>query len=372
MGYAAEEIKELARGRWPAVLSALGVDGSLLNARHGPCPGCGGRDRFRFDDRDGEGTWLCSGGGSGLESGDGIALLMHARRCTFKEAVQLLGEQVGARLRGGDAGPREERGAGGEPVAPPPQAEESGIPKYNEERLRSFVAGMPECTPEWFQERSPIDPRKVSPGECLEHLYEPGERVLVFTDYKSQGDFLWQVGTGGFRLAARKGVQAVRSGLPEGSREGVWFLCQPVTGKWHNNPRQDGRASRRSLEAVTSWRYLVLESDDAPEELWLQFLAKMPAEIAAVYSSGGRSWHALMRVDRPDKASFDALLRNSAKVVLPVMGADPGAMTPVRLTRLPGCMRNGRLQRLIYLNPRPSGPVIEQRKRREVERGSAK
>jgi hypothetical protein len=37
--------------------------------------------------------------------------------------------------------------------------------------------------------------------------------------------------------------------------------------------------------------------------------------------------------------------------VLPIFGADPGAMTPVRLTRLPGCTRGGREQRLIFLHP---------------------
>ena len=47
-------------------------------------------------------------------------------------------------------------------------------------------------------------------------------------------------------------------------------------------------------------------------------------------------------------------LKRSPRVVLPVLGADPGAMTPVRLTRLPGCTRGGRLQELIYLNPRPN------------------
>jgi hypothetical protein len=37
-----------------------------------------------------------------------------------------------------------------------------------------------------------------------------------------------------------------------------------------------------------------------------------------------------------------------------MIGADPGAMTPVRLTRLPGCTRRGKEQKLIYLNPKPS------------------
>jgi hypothetical protein len=85
--------------------------------------------------------------------------------------------------------------------------------------------------------------------------------------------------------------------------------------------------------------------------LWLRFLAMIPLAIVAIYSSGGHSLHALVRVDQPDKPAFDAILRESIKKTLPVVGADPGAMTPVRLTRLPGCTRGGKEQRLIYLNP---------------------
>ena len=78
----------------------------------------------------------------------------------------------------------------------------------------------------------------------------------------------------------------------------------------------------------------------------------VPLAIAAIYSSGGRSWHAIIRVNQPDKPSFDALLRNSIKRTLPLIGADPGAMTPVRLTRLPGCTRKGNLQRCIFIDPK--------------------
>ena len=44
-----------ARGRWREVLPALGVETRFLQNKHGPCPLCGGRDRFRWDDRDGSG-----------------------------------------------------------------------------------------------------------------------------------------------------------------------------------------------------------------------------------------------------------------------------------------------------------------------------
>ena len=59
---------ERARGRWREILPALGIELRFLVNRHGPCPLCGGRDRFRFDDRDGGGSYFCNqcGAGSGV------------------------------------------------------------------------------------------------------------------------------------------------------------------------------------------------------------------------------------------------------------------------------------------------------------------
>ena len=46
-----DEVKRAAHGRWPGVLTAFGIPAGMLVNRHGPCPLCGGTDRFRFDDR---------------------------------------------------------------------------------------------------------------------------------------------------------------------------------------------------------------------------------------------------------------------------------------------------------------------------------
>ncbi|GHM17395.1 hypothetical protein ECZU43_14530 [Escherichia coli] len=56
-----------ALGHWPRILPALGIQ--VLKNRHQPCPVCGGSDRFRFDDREGRGTWYCNqcGAGDGLK-----------------------------------------------------------------------------------------------------------------------------------------------------------------------------------------------------------------------------------------------------------------------------------------------------------------
>jgi putative DNA primase/helicase len=57
-----------ARSRWQEILPRFGIAQQFLVNRHGPCPLCGGKDRFRFDDKDGSGSYFCNqcGPGSGI------------------------------------------------------------------------------------------------------------------------------------------------------------------------------------------------------------------------------------------------------------------------------------------------------------------
>jgi putative DNA primase/helicase len=79
-----------ARVEWPTVLAALGIDGKLLEIKRdkrskpSPCPACGGRDRFFFDNRTRRGDYFCRGCGSG----DGFRLLERVHGWTFSEARQ--------------------------------------------------------------------------------------------------------------------------------------------------------------------------------------------------------------------------------------------------------------------------------------------
>lgn len=210
---------------------------------------------------------------------------------------------------------------------------------------------------QWLAQHSPVDVASCTTAGFLEALYEPGERVLLFTDFYSQGQFIYWAGKFGVRLARRPKVKGVRSELPKGGPDGVWFLAQPVSGEWKLNPRAlndqgKPKLSRRSEEVVTAWRYLVLESDKAPDNLWIRYLVKLPLPIAAIYTSGGRSIHALVRVDAESKSWWDKY-KELIKPLFTVLGADPAAMTAVRLTRLPGCMRGPKMQRLLYLDPKP-------------------
>ena len=204
---------------------------------------------------------------------------------------------------------------------------------------------------------SPVPVEDLTPTDFLNSIYLKGEKVLIFTHFYSQGDYAQRIGGSMWRLAKRPGVLGVKSALPRGGADGVWFLNQPVSGEWKINPRSTDdlgrpKMSRRSEEVVTSWRYLVLESDEAPANLWVRFLVKLPLPIVAIYTSAGRSIHALVKVDAPNKQWWDSY-KNMISGLLSKLGADPAAITALRLTRLPGCYRNGKLQRLLYLDPTP-------------------
>ncbi|MGV6480547.1 phage/plasmid primase, P4 family [Pantoea agglomerans] len=70
-----------ARGQWPRILPALGV--KVVKNRHTSCPVCGGTDRFRFDDQEGRGTWICNQCGAG----DGMDLVKKALSLSLTEAA---------------------------------------------------------------------------------------------------------------------------------------------------------------------------------------------------------------------------------------------------------------------------------------------
>jgi hypothetical protein len=216
------------------------------------------------------------------------------------------------------------------------------------ERIAAQAGGIPDPVG-FLRERSPVAVDGLDSVGVLRWLYPrgSGEKVLLFSEMRSQGQMAWSAD---WASATRN------EDLPAGP-EGVWFLPQPVDGQYHSNPRLGGKPSRRSEESVTAWRYVVLESDQADPDLWLRALVQMPLGIACICESGGRSIHALVRLDEVSKAAWDEQVR-AMKPVLVTLGADPGALSAVRLTRLPQARRGNRRQRLLFLDPNPSGKAI--------------
>lgn len=89
-----DKTKHAARGKWRGILMEIGVPDAMIprSAKaHGPCPVCGGVDRFRFDDKDGDGTFICGQHGAG----DGIKLVMDFLGVDFATAAARVDAIVG-------------------------------------------------------------------------------------------------------------------------------------------------------------------------------------------------------------------------------------------------------------------------------------
>lgn len=91
------DVTAAACGHWPELLANLGVT-VPPRKQHGPCPACGGKDRFRLDDKGGRGTFICNQCGSG----DGLDLVAKVTGKPVKEAAKLIAPLVGLATDGVD------------------------------------------------------------------------------------------------------------------------------------------------------------------------------------------------------------------------------------------------------------------------------
>lgn len=83
---------EAARGKWPQILQHLAsLDEKQLSGKHAHCPMCTGKRSFRFDDKDGEGGWICSHCGAGK----GFKLLQAVTGWDFSKAAAEVDKIVG-------------------------------------------------------------------------------------------------------------------------------------------------------------------------------------------------------------------------------------------------------------------------------------
>lgn len=119
-----DEIRANARGRWPEIIGAL-VGQDYISGKNGPCPGCGGRDRFQFNRRSDAGAFVCRA--HPRQGGDGFELLAHALGLSFAEAMRQVGDFLG--LTHYNAAPRR--------PAPPPPA-----PAVDWSQARKAARGM--------------------------------------------------------------------------------------------------------------------------------------------------------------------------------------------------------------------------------------
>jgi len=97
----ARELEDRARGRWKAILLSIGIPETYLTGKHGPCIFCRGRDRWRWDNKDNRGSYLCGQCGAGW----GIQLVQKHMGINLRKALEIINELLG----GGQSMPMETR-----------------------------------------------------------------------------------------------------------------------------------------------------------------------------------------------------------------------------------------------------------------------
>ena len=103
----------------------------------------------------------------------------------------------------------------------------------------------------------------------------------------------------------------------------------------------------RSNDNILARRFLVVESDTLKKDevgavfRWLR--DKVGLELIAIVDTAGKSLHGWFKYPTQDFVVDDL------KLVLPALQCDPKLFTPSQPVRLPGALRNGKFQKLVYL-----------------------
>lgn len=135
------------------------------------------------------------------------------------------------------------------------------------------------------------------------------------------------------------------------------FAPNPMKGLPAPTKGDPAKLTLRGDACVARFELAVVEFDNSPRSDQLAFFAGVDWPIAALIDSGGKSVHALLRVNAADSAAWDAEVRPLFRDRLAPMGVDRACANPSRLSRLPGHRRKDtdRMQRILFLDPTAKG-----------------
>lgn len=205
----------------------------------------------------------------------------------------------------------------------------------------------------WVESRELHIPSEWKPAQqlikYLETLFNSDENVgYVTRSYEShsqEGKFVPTKGCWGRTagqlidelMKCNDDVGAVLGDYNE--KVGAWIRFNPLDGNGIKN------------DNVTDFRYALVESDEQDIERQNALIRELELPVACLVYSGGKSLHAIVRIDAPDyreyrkRVDFLYSICNKNGLMLDTQNKNPS-----RLSRMPGVMRNGNKQYLLDTN----------------------
>ena len=204
--------------------------------------------------------------------------------------------------------------------------------------------------PRWVEEQELHLPDTWEPAQQLKRylqaLFEPDEYVAYVTESFMAADRRRPAKGCWDRTAGQLIEELDACGGDVGK---VMGDCDPEIGAWICFNPVDGTG--RKDANVTSFRYALVECDNMEPGKQLAAIHQMELPCAALVYSGGKSIHAIVRVNAPDYAEYrkrvDYLYATCQKNGLTL---DQQNRNPSRLSRMPGILRAGQKQALLETN----------------------
>ena len=207
--------------------------------------------------------------------------------------------------------------------------------------LRTFSANP--------QPLDPIDnmlqaPHKSPEDQLMEYistLYQPGDTIAYVTSAHLKSDGKWEPDRASYttyesiikRLEEGDSVEAVLRGYNKAA--GVWICMNPM----------DYGQTKKSVEA---YRYALIECDKSTTKEQIKTYMDLQLPIATLTYSGGKSVHAVVRIDAYSPEEYAKRVRFLHTYVKGYgLDVDEANKNPNRLTRMPGVCRGEQEQWLI-------------------------
>ncbi len=204
--------------------------------------------------------------------------------------------------------------------------------------------------PRWVEAHELALPEQWDPADQLKRylqaLFEPDEYVAYVTESFMAADRRRPAKGSWTRTAGQLITELDACGGDLGKVVGDW---DPDIGAWICFNPVDGTG--RKDDNITAYRYALVECDNMELGKQQAIIKQLELPCAALVYSGGKSVHAIVKVDAPDYAEYrrrvDYLYAACQKNGLTL---DQQNRNPSRLSRMPGIPRGDKRQVLLETN----------------------